>query len=133
MAFKPVIAQENTKDMELNEIQTTEDTTIYIVTDTIPEYPDGEEALFKFILKNVVYPKEAYGKGKKGIEGRVMIGFVVEKDGSLTNFEIVRTPHSILGEEALRVVKLMPKWIPGKKDGKVVRVKFQLPVDFVLH
>ena len=68
--------------------------------------------------ENLVYPQEAK---EKGIEGKVYIGFVVEIDGSLTNFTIVKSAHPLLDEEALRVVKLMPKWIPGKQKDKAIR------------
>ena len=130
MGFKPAIAQENITEVELN----VEDTTVYpIWADEEPQFPGGDKALFEFLHENLVYPKEARGKGKKGIEGRVMIGFIVEKDGSLSNFEVIRTPDKVLSDEAIRVIKLMPKWIPGKYQGKTVRVKLKLPIEFKLN
>jgi len=101
-----------------------------VIVETMPEYPGGDEARIKFLAENLVYPQEA--KEKK-IEGRVFIGFVVEIDGSLTNFSVVRSIHPLLDKEALRVVKLMPKWIPGEQRGKPVRVQFQIPVTFTLN
>ena len=94
-----------------------------------PEYPGGDEARIRFFQENIVYPEEA--KEQK-IEGKVYIGFVVEIDGSLTNFEILRSIHPLLDEEALRVVKLMPKWKPGEQKGKVARISFQIPIRFEL-
>jgi len=106
-----------------------DDTTVFVVPEILSEYVGGDEALIKFLQKNLVYPEEAR---LKGIEGRIIIGFVVEKDGSLTNFKILRGVHPILDNEALRVVKLMPKFIPGKIKNKPVRVQFNIPVTFKL-
>jgi protein TonB len=109
------------------------DTTVYDVVEVFPEFSGGEKALLKFLSDNIVYPKEARGKGKKGIEGCVMIEFIVEKDGSLSNFTIKRSIHPLLDDEALRVVKLMPNWMPGKQNGKPVRVHFTQPIVFQLN
>ena len=103
---------------------------IFVVVEFEPEYPGGDEARIKFIRENLVYPQEAIDKK---IEGRVFIGFVIEVDGSLTNFSILRSVHPLLDEEALRVIKLMPKWIPGELRGKPVRVQFQMPITFTLE
>ena len=100
-----------------------------IVDEIYPEFQGGEEARIKFLQENLVYPQEAK---EKGIEGKVYIGFVVEKDSSLTNFTIVRSAHPLLDEEALRVVKLMPKWIPGKQKDKAIRFQFNIPIVFKL-
>ena len=100
-----------------------------IVFETLPEYPGGDEARIKFIQKNLVYPQEA--KEQK-VSGKVFVGFVVEADGSLTNFSILRSVHPLLDEEALRVVKLMPKWKSGEQMGKPVRVQYQFPITFSL-
>ena len=106
-----------------------DDEYICSIVETMPEYIGGDEARVKFLQKNLVYPEEAR---KKGIEGRVMVAFVVEVDGSLTNFKILRSVHPLLDEEALRVVKMMPKWIPGEQKGKPVRTQFQIPITFQL-
>ena len=96
----------------------------------MPEYPGGMEAMIKFVAENLKYPEQMQ---KEKVEGRVLLSFVVEKDGSVTNIEEVKSPHPVLTEEAIRVVKLMPKWKPGKQDGKEVRVQFNLPITFRLN
>ena len=83
----------------------------------------------EYLAKNIKYPPKAE---KKGIEGKVMINFIVEKDGSISNAKVVRHIHPLLDKEAERVIKAMPKWSPGKQEGKPVRVKFNIPVAFRL-
>jgi protein TonB len=102
----------------------------FIVVEVMPEYPGGYEACLKFLSDNLVYPDFAR---RTGLEGKVYIKFVVEPDGRLTNFEVERSVAPVLDEEALRVVKLMPKWIPGKQRSKAVRVQFQIPITFKLN
>ena len=94
-----------------------------------PEFPGGTTALFDFINKNVKYPKSARDKG---IEGRVFVQFVVEKDGGLSSFTVLRGVSDELDAEAIRVLKAMPKWKPGMNDGKPVRVQFTMPFNFKL-
>ncbi len=100
------------------------------MVEDMPEYPGGMEAMMKFVAENLKYPQQMQ---KEKVEGRVLLSFVVEKDGSVTNIEEVKSPHPVLTEEAIRVVKLMPKWKPGKQDGKEVRVQFNLPITFRLN
>ncbi len=100
---------------------------VFNTVEVMPEYPGGMEAMIKFLSENIKYPEQMK---KDSIEGRVILSFVVEKDGSITEVEEVRSPHPVLTEEAIRVVKLMPKWTPGKQRGKTVRVKFMLPINF---
>ena len=109
-----------------------EDTTVFKKEplEVMPEFIGGEEAFYKFLQENLTYPKFAR---QAGIEGRVLVGFIVEKDGSLTNFTVTKSAAPILDEEALRVIKMMPKWIPGKHQGKDVRVQYQIPVSFTLE
>ncbi len=102
---------------------------VYTVVTQQPEFPGGEEALMDFIKKNQEYPASAL---EKGIQGRVRLSFVVEKDGSLTNIEVLRSPTEELSQEAIRIVKMMPKWHPGTLRDKPVRVKYVLPVTFRL-
>ncbi len=90
----------------------------------------AEQMLYAFMSKNLNYPAMAR---ENGIEGMAFIRFIVEKDGSISNAEIVRDPGAGCGKEALRVVKSMPNWLPGKQRGKPVRVQFNLPVRFKLH
>jgi protein TonB len=106
------------------------DNSVYSVVEQMPDFPGGQEAMNKFIQGKIVYPKEALEKNK---EGRVYIQFIIEKDGSQTQFEIVRGLGFGLDSAALSAVRQMPKWIPGKQDGKAVRVKCVIPVEFVLE
>ncbi|MBO4851646.1 MAG: energy transducer TonB [Prevotella sp.] len=94
-----------------------------------PSFPGGSLALFDFLRENTKYPEQAK---KDSIEGRVVLSFVVETDGSITDPKVVRGVHPLLDEEALRVAKLMPKWEPGYQNGNPVRVKYNIPVTFKL-
>ena len=86
--------------------------------------------MMKYIQQNLRYPEDAK---QKGVEGRVFVNFVVEKDGSLSKFKILRSVDPLLDEEALRVVKGMPKWIPGKLGKEIVSMRITLPIPFMLH
>lgn len=97
--------------------------------DVMPEYPGGTEAMSAFIGKELKYPESARKEGKSG---KVMVGFIVDKRGSVVNVKLVRGFDVACDEEALRVVKMMPKWTPGKKEGKVVDVEMILPIVFQL-
>ena len=94
-----------------------------------PSFPGGSQALNDFLRENVEYPEQALNDS---IEGRVVVGFSIDTDGSITNAEIVRSVHPLLDAEALRVAKLMPKWEPGYQNGTPVRVKYNIPVTFKL-
>ena len=102
---------------------------IFNVVEQMPEYPGGMGELMKFIQRNIRYPKEAQEQGK---QGRVIVQFVVEKDGSITEAKVARSADPQLDAEALRIVSEMPKWTPGKQRGKEVRTRFTLPVTFRL-
>ena len=104
-----------------------EDTTIYNNVEVMPSYPGDMTECYMFIARQMHYPEEAE---EKGIEGRVLIRFVVEKDGRLTNFEVIETPDPLLSDEALRVLKQMPQWIPAKNKGKDVRCRYSMPILF---
>lgn len=95
-----------------------------------PEFPGGEAAMYKWLGENIVYPSAA---SEEGVQGRVVVEFVVGKDGSITNVRVVRARHPALDKEALRVVKAMPKWIPGRNNGQPVKVTYTLPVTFKLQ
>ena len=99
----------------------------YDVVDEMPQFPGGPSALFEFLSKNIQYPKEAEDAN---LQGRVIVSFVVEKDGSVSNAKVVRPIDPLLDAEALRVVNSMPKWIPGKQNGEAFRVKYTIPVTF---
>lgn len=103
---------------------------VFEKVEDMPEFPGGEQAMMDFVGKNVQYPKEAM---EKEISGRVLVGFIVEKDGSVNEVKIVRGIGGGCDEEAVRVVKAMPKWKPGKEKGKPVRVSYMMPFTFKLQ
>ena len=102
---------------------------VYYIVEQMPEFPGGLTALMNYLRANIRYPATAQSAG---IEGRVIVSFIVEPNGSVSNVEIVRGVDSNLDQEALRVVRQMPKWKAGKQDGSTVRVKFHLPIKFML-
>ena len=97
--------------------------------DQMASYPGGTPALMDFLKENIKYPEQAE---REGIEGRVVAGFIVEKDGSVSNIEILKSVHPLLDAEVIRVLSLMPNWIPGRQNGQPVRVKYSLPITFRL-
>jgi TonB family protein len=105
-----------------------ESNTIYTIVDKMPEYTYGESGLAAFIAHHLRYPDEAR---QKGIEGRVLCSFIVADDGTLSNIEVVSGPDEVLNAEAVRVLGLVPRWIPGENEGEKVYVKCLYPIDFV--
>ena len=103
---------------------------VYDVTETMPQFPGGQGVMMKYLAANIKYPASAV-KAKK--QGRVIVSFVIQKDGSVTNARIVRSVDSELDAEALRIVKAMPNWTPGTQDGKPVNVRYTIPVVFSLY
>ena len=94
----------------------------------MPEFPGGERAMFQYIQENLKYPKQAL---KKQIQGRSICQFIVEKDGSISHIQVVRSSgNKSLDRAAIRVIKTMPKWTPGRLQGKIVRTHYTLPVNF---
>jgi TonB family protein len=112
-------AQENTEDK------------VEKIVEEMPEFPGGMNELYKFLSSNLQYPKEDM---KAGRQGKVIVFFIVEKDGSISNIRVDGGINNTetMNEEALRVVRLMPDWKPGKQRGKTVRVSMRLPVNFTL-
>lgn len=106
------------------------DEKVYDICEVLPKFPNGEAALMKFLNEHLIYPKECTDSG---IQGRVVVQMIIEKDGSAGNFKIVKNAHPKLDAEALRVLKLMPKWTPGRQKGQAVRCKFVFPVTFRLN
>lgn len=100
-----------------------------IIGDVNPQFPGGTFGLVSFLQENVVYPQEAYNAN---IQGRVLVEFIVNADGSISEPRIVKTVNKLLDTEALRVVGIMPKWKPGRRGGKNIRVKYTLPITFKL-
>ena len=112
-------------------VEEEEEEVIFMVVETMPEFPGGQQALFKYLAENVKYPVIAQ---ENGIQGRVICQFVVNKDGSIVDVVAVRSSgEPSLDKEAIRVIKSMPKWKPGKQRGKPVRVKYTVPVNFRLQ
>lgn len=107
-----------------------EETKIFTVVEQMPMYPGGDAALMGYLRDNIHYPTVA---AENGVQGRVVVGFVVERDGSITDVNILRGVDPSLDREAMRVVKSMPRWNPGKQNGSAVRVKYQVPVSFRLQ
>ena len=103
---------------------------IYEIVEQMPSFPGGNQALFEYLSKHIHYPVVAE---EKRIQGRVIVTFVVERDGWITDVRVAKSVDASLDKEAVRVVRGMPRWIPGKKkNGKAVRVKYTVPVTFSL-
>ena len=118
MAFVSVNAYSQSKE---------QDDAVYSIVSEQPSFPGGMQEMMKFISENRKYPAEAKAKE---IHGKVIVAFVVERDGSLSDVKIRRGIGYGCDEEAIRLIKSMPKWTPGKQNGKAVRVSFMLPVTF---
>lgn len=118
-----IIKEDDTEDDTEGEVRP------FVVVEQEPEFPGGMDSLYAWIVRNLSYPEQAR---KEKITGKVFVTFVVEKDGSITTPKILRDIGGGCGAEAIRVVKNMPRWNPGKQRGKPVRVQFNLPINFSL-
>jgi protein TonB len=118
--FTPIVEDEE----EVQEME------IFTVVESMPTYPGGDAARMKFLQENIKYPQMAR---ESGIQGTVYVTFVVEPDGSVSDVRVLRGIGGGCDEEAVRVIKAMPKWIPGKQRGKPVRVQFNMPIKFTLQ
>lgn len=105
-----------------------EEDRVYIVSEKMPQFPGGEDAMRKYLVENIKYPAVA---GEVGV-GRVFVSFVIDKDGSVTDAKVLRGVDPLLDKEALRVVNAMPKWEPGIQYGKAVKVQYTVPINFSL-
>ena len=138
MGFEPftigvskVYSERNDYKIMLQKEGTNRDTNKpYDVAEVMPQFPGGTGKLFEFLSMNVKYPVEAE---KNDVQGRVIVTFVVEKDGEVSNAKVVKSVHPALDAEALRVINAMPKWTPGMQNGEAVRVKYTVPVTFRLQ
>ena len=117
LAQKTVVSQKDQKEEPFN------------VVEDMPAFPGGMEAMIQFLSSNIQYPADAQ---KQKVDGRVLVNFVVEKDGSITEVKVVKPTFPSLDAEAIRVVKAMPKWKPGYQRGQAVRVQFTMPINFSL-
>ncbi|MCX6256605.1 MAG: TonB family protein [Bacteroidia bacterium] len=111
------------------EDELSEGTQVFTIVEEMPSFPGGEDSLRSFIKKSLKYPEEAI---KKGISGTVFVSFVIEPDGSVGDVKVVRSVHELLDAEAVRIIKSLPRWTPGKDRGKAVSVSFTIPVKFSL-
>lgn len=116
---KEVIAQEKPAEEQ-----------VFDVVEQMPQFPGGDAALFEYLSTHIKYPAIAE---ENGVQGRVIVTFVVERDGSITDVKVIKSVDPSLDKEASRVVAGMPKWIPGKQNGSPVRVKYTVPVTFRLQ
>ena len=116
-----IIEQTDTITIEAN------DTTIYDIVDKKPEFPGGYDALKKFIDENLLWPAVC---AEMAFQGKVYCKFVVEKDGEISDIKILKGLRKLFDDEAIRVISIMPKWIPAEKNNKIVRCYFTLPVSF---
>jgi len=114
----------------VDEVPPVEETKVFDVVEQMPSFKGGDAALMEWLSKNIKYPVVAE---ENGIQGRVVATFVVERDGSITDVKVVKSVDPSLDKEAVRVLKAMPKWIPGKQNGQAVRVKYTVPVTFRLQ
>lgn len=107
------------------------DSEVVVLAEQMPDFVGGDMALYEFISKNMIYPKAAK---ENGIECKVIASFIIEKDGSLSTIKFLRTKIGYgIEEEAERILKLMPKWQPGKQNGKAIRVRYTLPIKFQMN
>lgn len=107
-----------------------QDSEVFSTCEVMPSYPGGDMAMMKFLCDNMKYPQEAQTQKK---QGRVVVQMVVQKDGSLADFKVQKSVDPFLDAEALRVAKLMPKFTPGKQNGKPVNVRYSIPITFRLN
>ena len=127
-------ARANAQDKREKTTQTRKDTAtddkVYEVCEQMPIFEGGDAALLKYLRENLKYPDKTKDRG---VQGRLVIGFIVEKDGSLTDVKVLRPVDIDLDAEVLRLVKGMPKWIPGRHNGQRVRVRYLLPIHICLQ
>ena len=118
------------KEVKTQVIEQKVEAEVFLIVEEPPTFPGGESALYKWLGENLKYPEEAK---ELGIQGRVFVSFVVEPDGSTSNVVVKRGIGGGCDEEAIRIVKAMPKWAAGKQRGQPVRVQFNLPIKFTLQ
>ena len=118
------------KEVVVDEKPKEEETKVFDVVEQMPSFPGGDAELMKYLNSHIKYPVVAE---ENGIQGRVIATFVVERDGSISDVKVVKSVDPSLDKEAIRVLKSMPKWIPGKQNGSAVRVKYTVPVTFRLQ
>ena len=125
---KPEKPQQTTQNTTKKE-EVSADNTIHDVAEQMPSFPGGQAAMMNYVSKSIRYPAVAE---ESGIQGRVIVSFVVEKDGSISGAKVVKGLDPSLDKEALRIIRSMPRWTPGRQGGKPVRVKYSVPITFRL-
>ncbi len=131
VVIERTVTPQNTDPVEMpNGMEVEKTEKAFDVVEQMPQYPGGPAALMQFLAQNIRYPEEAH---KAGVQGRVIVSFVVETDGSISEAKAVKSVSSELDAEALRVINCMPNWIPGRQNGEAVRVKYVVPVTFRLQ
>ncbi len=122
---------DNTQQPDTSKIfDIVDDDTIYRKVDVMPKFPGGDEAMFKFLRENLLYPQKAR---ENKIQGKVIVRFVVTRTGQIDGIDIASSPNQTLSEEATRVIKKMPEWIPGQNKGEKVNCYTLIPITFMLH
>lgn len=129
-ANQETIIQEYIPINVIEEEEVAEEEQVFVIVESMPEFPGGEAARLAYLNENMKYPMMAR---ESGIQGRVFMTFVVEKDGSITDVRVLRGIGGGCDEAALKVVQNMPRWIPGKQRNVPVRVQFNMPINFILH
>lgn len=124
------VEEKKVEEKKVEVIEQSESDEVFEVVDNMPSFPGGQGAMFEYISRNIKYPEIAVANG---VQGCVIVTFIVKKDGSLSYVRIVKSVDPALDKEALRLIKSMPKWSPGIKKGKYVNVKFTVPVTFRLQ
>lgn len=123
------IFEKTKEELNSSEIQVSDNSPVFTIVEEMPSYPGGENAKNRFLAENIVYPSRATSAG---IHGTIYISFIIDRGGFVTDVKVLRGIGGGCDEEAVRVVNLMPKWIPGKQNGKTVRVLFNMPISFGL-
>ena len=121
-------AEEEVEEEQEEKEDSQENEPLFFIVEEMPEFPGGMAKMNEYLKYNLIYPTKAW---ESGIQGRVMISFVIEKDGSISNVKVMRSLEPECDAEAVRVVKAMPKWKPGKQRGEAVRVSYTVPIVFV--
>lgn len=120
------IVSGSSQDTQLKEDESVD----FYVIEQKPEFPGGETELLKYVANNTTYPNEAKNKG---IQGKVFVRFIIDKEGYVTNVTVVKSVDPLLDNEAVRVIEALPKWTPGKQRGDFVKVSFVIPINFTLN
>ena len=121
----------NAQSTSINNDEMNDEDVVFVIVEKMPEFPGGQQALWSFLANNVKYPAIAQ---ENGIQGRTICQFIVNRDGSITDVEVVKSAGDpSLDKEALRLIKSMPKWNPGRQKGYPVRVKYTVPINFKLQ